>query len=58
MRPILDCMCSMAARVLKMSEEPLRCASASSTDRLPVTCSEEPLDKCDDNGKKMSYKER
>jgi hypothetical protein len=41
-----------------MSEEPLRCASASSTDRLPVTCSEEPLDKCDDNGKKMSYKER
>jgi hypothetical protein len=44
----------MAARVLKTSEEPVRCASPSSTDRLPVTCSEEPLDKYDDDGKKMS----
>jgi hypothetical protein len=37
-----------------MSEEPVRCPSTSSTDKLPATCSEEPFDKYDDDGKKMS----
>ncbi|PSN54478.1 hypothetical protein C0J52_05559 [Blattella germanica] len=45
-------------RVLKMSEDPATLPSTSSTEMLPATSSDEPLDKKDDDGKKRSWRKK